>query len=248
MLVPVAVLGLCCLLVGGAWQLWAGRLSAAGSGRQLAVDDVAHPTRADLRDPARLLEPAKAANLLMVQLELLLLALAGVTVAQLLSTPGVHPALAAVTAATYLVGAGLVGRALYVRLGLAPTVDPPGDESLTASLSRTGDPEMAAAFRAVQAVSASARGDDVDPVTAALLAGARTAADRATVAAWAADAGVADRETVADRARELAAAGVLADAESLVLASRLSGAAADQLVAVADSAVARTDRSAGADA
>jgi hypothetical protein len=245
MLVPVAVLGLCCLLAGGAWQLWAGRLSVAGSGRQLAV---AHPTRADLRDPARLIEPAKAANLLMVQVELLLLALASVTVAQLLSTPGVHPALAAVTAATYLVGAGLVGRALYVRLGLAPTADPPGEESLAASLSRSLDAETAAAFRAVLAAAASARGDDVAPVTAAVLAGARTETDRATLADWAAGEGVADRETVVVRTRDLAAAGVLADPAALTLAPRLSSATADQLVAVADSAVPRTDRSAGADA
>lgn len=231
--------GLGLLVAVGTYQLWAGRLTALGPGGQLMVEDVAYPTRADVRNPRRLLERRKLANLLTALFELVALIVAGVAATALLTSSAVGGAYAALVVAAYLVGAYLVGRAVYVRLGFPTPVsgDAGEPEDVAASLRERFDEEVAASFRAVHDAGATVRGEaGVDDVTAALLAGARTDRRRGEVATWAAESGLASESTVRARAEELTECGLLASGERLSFAADpLATADPDEVVSVATS-------------
>jgi hypothetical protein len=231
--------GLGLLVAVGTYQLWAGRLTALGSGGQLMVDDVSYPTRADVQHPRRLLEPRKLANLLTVVCELVVLIVAGVAAAALVTSTTVGRAYAALVVTAYLVGAYLVARAVYVRLGLpTPVAGDAGEpDDVAASLGdRFGD-DVATAFSSIHEADATVRAeDDLDDVTAALLAGARTERRRGELATWAAESGLASESTVRGRAEELTECGLFASGERLSFsADQLADADPDEVVAVATS-------------
>lgn len=231
--------GLGLLVAVGTYQLWAGRLTALGPGGQLMVEDVAYPTREDVRTPRRLLEPRKLANLLTALCELVVLVAAGVAAAALVTSTTVGGAYAALVVTAYLVGAYLVARAVYVRLGFpTPVAGDAGEPAdVAASLGERFDGDVAAAFRSLHRAGTTVRGEGaLDDVTVALLAGARTGRRRGEVATWAAGSGLASESTVRGRAADLTACGLLASGERLSFtADRLADADPDEVVAVATS-------------
>jgi len=238
----LAAFGLVTLVAAGLYQAWRGRLSVQGASGQLIVEDVAYPTSADLRNPRRLLEREKLANVLMAVTELVVLVVAGIAAAAVVTTDGISTGYTVLTVGAYLVGAYLVGRVVYVRLGFpTPVASDDGGaapEEISQSLSTRFDDEVGTAFGAIRGAGASARGEDVtlDPVTAALLAGARSGQRRNDLAVWAAETGVASESTVRNRASELAEAGLLAPGEDLRFSSdRLASADPEDVVAVATS-------------
>ncbi|MFD1647370.1 transcriptional regulator TbsP domain-containing protein [Haloarchaeobius litoreus] len=209
MWVPVIAVGLCGLLGVGLVQLWRGRLTTSNGRDQLLAD-------ARYRTPGEPVGRDAAANLAIVALELLALALAAVLVGYLLVETALSPALKLLFAGTYGVAAILIARAAYVRLGLpvpgpADVDDPQTLDDLTDSLAESLGRPTAAEFEALYAAMTTARGDGPGPdvVTVALVAAARADMDVATVEYWAATNGIASPATVANRRDELATAGVL---------------------------------------
>lgn len=207
---PAVAVGLCGLFAVGLFQLWRGRLTASDGQDQLVGD-------ARFRAPGEPVGRDTAANLAIVALELLALALAALVVGYLVVETALAPALKLLFAGTYGVAAILIARAAYVRLGLPvpgpADVDDPGTlDDLTDSLSESLGEQTADEFAALYEAMTTARGDGPGPdvVTVALVAAARADRDVATVEHWAATNGIASPATVATRRDELAAAGVLA--------------------------------------
>lgn len=237
----LAALGLATLVGVGIYQTWTGRLSALGPSGQLMVEDVAYPTSDDLTEPRRLLERDKLANLAMVATELTVLIVAGVAAAAVLASGTVAAPYVALTVVAYLVGAYLVGRAVYVRLGFptpVESIDDADPEDVAASLAERFDEDLGTTFAAIHGAGATARGDDeaVDPVTAALLAGARSGRSRSTLATWAAETGLASEATVERRAGELVESGLVAPGDELAFTSeRLRSADPADVAAVVTS-------------
>jgi uncharacterized membrane protein len=225
--VALSTAGLGLLLAVGVWQAWTGRLTVTGGGSQLSVDDVAYPTRADLREPRRLLRREKLANLLLAQLELVAVVVAGVMATLLATHPSIGLGYRVLIVGTYLVGAYLVGRVVWIRLGLpTPGIEAAGEgvpsvPELAATLREDVGDAVGDDFAAVHEAMATARGpkERLDVVTVALLAGARNGVDREAVATWAAEHGVASEATVASRADALAEQGLLASDAELAFTS-----------------------------
>jgi len=238
----LAAFGLATLVGVGIYQTWTGRLTALGPSGQLMVEDVAYPTGDDLAEPSRLLEREKLANLAMVATELIVLVVAGLAAAMVITSEGIGTPYVALTLAAYLVGAYLVGRAVYVRLGFPTPVDRLDrrrePEAIARSLNDRVEDGLGDAFAAIHAAGTTARGDDseLDPVTAALLAGAQSERGRSEVATWAAETGVASESTVEHRADELVDSGLIAPGEDLAFTSeRLRDADPADVAAVATS-------------
>ncbi len=239
----LAAFGLATLVGVGIYQTWTGRLSALGPSGQLMVEDVAYPTSEDLAEPSRLLERTKLANLAMVATELIVLVVAGLAAGLVITSGTVGTPYVALTVVAYLVGAYLVGRAVYVRLGFPTPVesiamDEDDPEAIARSLNDRVEDGLGDAFAAIHAAGRTARGDDsaIDPVTAALLAGAQAERRRSEVATWAAETGVASESSVEHRADELVDGGLIAPGEDLAFTSeRLRDADPADVAAVATS-------------
>lgn len=227
------------LLAVGAWALYAGRFDVRGGRGQLFVDDVAYLTRADLREPSRLLDPSKAANLLIAALEVLLLVIATVTVVAVAARDAVSPWFLAVAALGVLVGGYLVGRGVYVRLGFAVPEPARSVNAFGAGFERVAGTDAAADFTAIHdAMGRTRASGDSDAATAAVLAAARADVDRESLRDWAADSGLASPASVDARVDDLAAAGLL-DPDAFALADdRLATADPPDVAAVATTALA----------
>jgi len=234
MLERVVAAGVGVLVAVGAWALYAGRLDARGGRGQLFVDDVAYLTRADLREPTRLLAPSKAANLLIAALETLLFVIATVTVVTVALRSGAPPLFTTVSTVALLVGGSLLGRVLYVRLGFAVPETTVRVDEFGAGFERVAGRDAAADFTAVHDAMGRARGTDAsDAATAAVVAAARADVDRAALRTWAGNSGLASPASVDARVDELAAAGVL-DPEAFAFTDeRLATADPDEVAAVA---------------
>lgn len=232
MWVPVIAAGLCGLLGVGVVQLWRGRLTATGGHDQLFAD-------ARFRTPGEPVDRDAAANLAIVALELVVVVLAAVMVGYLVVGTTLSPVLKGLFAGTYGVGAALLARAAYVRLGLPVPGRTAVDDSRTVSdlvesLAATVGEPTADEFEALYAAMRTARGDaGPDVVAVALVAAARADADVATVEYWAATNGIASPATVATRRDELASAGVLAADRFELARPELADAPADDVAAVA---------------
>ena len=236
----LAAFGLATLVGVGIYQTWTGRLTALGPSGQLMVEDVAYPTGDDLAEPRRLLEREKLANLAVVATELIVLVVAGLAAGLVITSEAVTTPYVVLTLVAYLVGAYLVGRAVYVRLGFPTPVESidlnDDPEAIARSLNDRIEDGLGDAFVAIHAAGTTARGDDpeLDPVTAALLAGAQSERGRSEVATWAAETGVASESTVAHRADELVDSGLIAPGEGLAFTSeRLRDADPADVAAVA---------------
>lgn len=225
------------LVLVGVWSLYAYRLSATGGRDQLFVDDVTYLTREDFRDPTRLLDPSKAANVLIAALELLMLVIATITVLVLATRVTVPDWYVATAVAALLVGGYLLGRAIYVRLGFSvpETVDSVDD--FGEDFERVAGTGAATDFTAIHDAMGRARGaDGSDAALAAVLAGARSEMGREELRTWAAESGLASPASVDERVDTLADAGVL-DAEAFAFANdRLATADPTDVAAVATTA------------
>jgi len=246
MFVLAATVGLGLLLVVGSWFLWDERLTAVGGRSQLLSDDVGFVTGSDVRRPGRIVEDrSKLFNLVMIVAEVSVLVMAAGMALLVLSTDGVATTSKALVGITFVVGAYLLARALYVRVGLpvpaTDGIDDGDDAVLASSLDRRVAPETGEAFAEIRGAMGTTRGDgSLDAVAVALLAGARTDASLDDLREWAADSGVASPSTVTARADELEAAGVLAvDGDDLGVAhDRLADADPAELGTVAASLLA----------
>lgn len=239
----LAGFGLATLVGVGVYQTWTGRLSALGPSGQLMVDDVAYPTSEDVAAPGRLLQREKLANLVMIVTELTVLIVAGVAAAAMVTSGSASTPYVALTVVAYVVGAYLVGRAVYVRLGLPTPVgsidrDEDDHEAIARSLNDHVEDGLGDTFAAIHEAGGSARGgpSSLDPVTVALLAGALSGRRRSEVATWAAETGLASESTVETRANDLAESGLLAASDDLAFTSdRLREADPADVAAVATS-------------
>lgn len=227
--------GLVVLLVAGAWQLTATHLSGMeGHYSRLAAGKTRFFSATDRRRPWRVLaDRGKRRNAAMIGLELVALVAAGATVAVVVTHPGVPMLFETVTVASLVVGALLVLRGVYVRLGLYR----PAMESLAdyrATVAGTIGQGAAEEFEAVYGALSTSRGPGADGVTAALLAAARTRRTVDDVVAWCETTDVCDAEMVESRARTLDEAGVV-DCEDgrLRVAERVGEVETDRLAAVA---------------
>ncbi|WP_227133507.1 transcriptional regulator TbsP domain-containing protein [Halorubellus salinus] len=231
--------GLGVLLAVGAWGLYAGRFDARGGRGQLFVDDVAYLTRADLREPSRLLDPSKAANILIAALETLLLVIATVTVVAVAARTNPAPWFLAVAAVGVLVGGYLVFRGVYVRLGFAVPEPARTVNAFGAGFERVAGTDAAADFTAIHDAMGRTRATgDSDAATAAVLAAARADVDADELRDWAADSGLASPASVDARVDDLATAGLL-DPDAFALADdRLATADPEDVAAAATTAVA----------
>lgn len=248
MLTALIAIGVAGLLLVGIWQLWAGRLSETGGRSQLfAADDIAYVTRADLANPRRLAQPGKLSNVLTIALEVVVLLLAGVIAVAVVTHPEVDLLYKVLVGESYLVAAYLVGRGIYVRLGLpVPGAETPGDgqpdvDVLADAVRDVVGENVGTDFAAVHDAMATARGadDGMDAVTVALLAAARNEVPLEDVRDWAADNGVASPATVRSRAETLEEEGLLAVEDTLSFEiERLSTAEPEQIGTVASSVLA----------
>lgn len=203
-------IGVAGLLVVGAWSLYAGRFAVRGGRDQLLFEDVTYLTRADLEEPRRLLEPARAANLVIAALETLLLSIATITLLELWTRPGI-PTWFLVASTTLVVVGGLVlGRAIYVRVGFAVPEHATDVDEFGTDFERVAGADAAADFAAIHEAMRDARGEDAsDAATAAVLAAARANVETDELRAWAGETGLASPASVDDRIDTLAHAGVL---------------------------------------
>ncbi|WP_439027354.1 hypothetical protein [Haloarchaeobius sp. DT45] len=230
--------GLCSLLAVGLWGLGRTRADATAPYDRLFAE-VRFPTQSDgLTD----LDDEVAASLAIAWLELTVLVLAGLFVFVVAAESSVPVALRALFVATFVVGAWLLGHALYVRLGLPVEgrlgeTDGHGDRTLQRALAEMVGSETAADFATIDGALDTARGSDdrVDTLTVGLLAAAYNEADPAAVRRWAASTGVASPATVAARHDELASAGLLREESLQLRASRLATRGPTHVAAMASS-------------
>lgn len=238
MLTAVIVAGLALLLVGGLWQLT--RVDMGGTRlkrKHLVSEDVAVLSRADLRQPERLLaEPAKFRNVFAMTLEVLIIAGSVVVASQVYTTPRVPLALEVLTGAALVLGIVLVGRGLYVRSGLyRPALEEPADYG--DSLANRLDEEVGTAFTGVHGALAEGRaGEPVDETLVCVLAGARAGCPADELAAWGETVGAADPERFTQQVETLAEAGLVTVEEGhLRLGEPVADADDKQLATVAES-------------
>lgn len=225
------------LVLVGVWSLYAYRLSATGGRDQLFVDDVTYLTREDFQDPARLLDPSKAANVLIAALELLLLVIATFTVLVLATRVTVPDWYVATAVGALLVGGYLLCRAIYVRLGFAVPETSTSVDDFGEGFERVAGTGAATDFAAIHDAMGRARGtDDSDAALAAVLAAARSDVEREELRTWAAESGLASPASVDERVESLADAGVL-DPEAFSFTNeRLTTADPTDVAAVATTA------------
>lgn len=206
-LLGIGVVG---LLVVGAWSLYAGRFAIRGGRGQLLFDDVQYLTRHDLESPRRLLEPKRAANLVLAALETLLLAIATITLLELWTRDGIPTWFLAASTGLLVLGGIVLGRAIYVRVGFAVPEPSRDVDAFGDAFEDVADADAATDFTAIHDALGDARGvDESDAATAAVLAAARADVDPAALRTWAGESGLASPASIDDRIDTLADAGIL---------------------------------------
>jgi len=230
-LVIAAGLGL--LLVAGGYQLTTARLSGPDAKRsQLLSEQSTTFTRGDLEDPTRILENGrKLQNALVVVLEIAAIVMAVWMSTLVYTVPTIQLWFKLLVVAALVVGSLLVGRGIYVRLGLYQPV------TVREALRYDVGAETAEDFATIREVSKTARGDaTLDEATAGLLAAAKNGRSMETVREWAESEDVAPPETFEQRARTLDEAGVIrCEGEHLSLSAKFDEAGDDQIATVAAS-------------
>jgi hypothetical protein len=223
------------LVLVGAWGLYAGRLSTRGGRGQLFVDDVTYLSRVDLRNPRRLLEPSRAANLVIAALETLLLVIATLTLLELAGRPNVPTWFVALSGIGVGVGGFVLGRAVYVRVGGAVPEPTAAVDDFGAGFERVAGTAATEDFTAIHDAMKQARGGDSDAATAAVLAAARADVDPDSLRAWAAESGLASPASVDDRIDALATAGIIDPDTFTYVDDRLETADPSDLASLATS-------------
>ncbi len=228
--------GLVLLLAGGIWQLSNARLSGPGVKRsQLVSPDAAVLTPRDRKTPSRVLSDVdKLRSVLVAALEVGLIAVSVWTAMYVAAQPGVVPAFKALVVATMAVGATLVARGVYVRLGLfRPELDGLADyrQSLAVSMSAGVAEEFADIHRSLSTARSE---ENIDATTVGVLAAARQGRPLDEVLRWGEGADVAEAEAFEERADALAEAGLIrTDDADLQLAPDFEDADPDQIATVA---------------
>jgi hypothetical protein len=236
MLVSLLGVGIGALLLVGVWGLYAGRLSERGGRGQLFIDDVTYLSRVDIENPRRLLEPSRAANLVIAALELLLLVIATLTLLELSTRSGVPTWFVAGSTFAVLVGGYVLGRAVYVRVGFAVPEPTDDVDAFGAGFETVAGTDAAADFTAIHDAMQRTRGDgNSDAVTAAVLAAARADVDRTPLETWAAESGLASPASVEARIDALANAGVVDPDAFTFVDDRLETAAPSDLASLTTS-------------
>jgi hypothetical protein len=245
----VLLVGTGLLTLAGALQLWEGRLSGPTPIRkQLLSEPDGIFSSTDRRNPRRIVrDRAKLSNAGVVCCELLVMTMTAFMLIYSVGAFSLPTIAVALLSATYALGAYLVGRAVYIRLGFGAattsTTDGTPVPELEVSLAETFGDAVETDFAAITSALDTARGNEatIDAVTAVLLAGARAGESEAALKRWGADADVASPEAIAECATRLVEDGVLADrpeTEPLsFIDDRLADADPDQVAAVTASVV-----------
>jgi len=215
----VLLFGTGLLMVAGALQLWHGRLSGPTPiRRQLLSEPDGILSPADRAEPGRILDGrAKLANVGVVCCELLVMTMTAFMLIYTVATFSLPSTATAMLAVTYVLGAYLVGRAVYIRLGLSGT--PTGLEEqlsvpeIEASLANTFGDAVEDDFAAITSAMNTARGveEALDPIMVSLLAGARAGESLAALEEWGRETGVVSPEEIDETATRLVESGLLED-------------------------------------
>lgn len=205
------------LTLAGLLQLWEGRLSGPTPiRRQLLSEPEGIFTPADRSNPRRILaDRGKLSNAGVIACELLVMTMTAFMLIYSVGTYSLPTIAVVLLTVTYTLGAYLVGRAVYIRLGFG--AGPTGQAGslsvpeLEISLAETFDNAVETDFAAITSALNTARGADmeVEELTAAVLAGARAGESRATLEQWADRTGVASPEEIGEVTTRLADCGVL---------------------------------------
>jgi hypothetical protein len=243
----VLLVGTGLLTLAGVLQLWEGRLSGPTPiRRQLLSEPRGILSAADRSNPRRILaDRAKLSNVGVIVCELLVMTMTAFMLIYSAGTFSLPTEATVLLGTTYVLGAYLVGRAVYIRLGFgtetAGTENSLSVPEIEASLSNTFTDAVETDFAAITSALNTARGDDdtVEPVTAAVLAGARAGESRAALEQWARMTGVTSPAAVDEAIIRLVDGGILEDApeeEPLAFSDdRLSDVEPDQVATVAAS-------------
>jgi len=225
--------GLGLLIVTGIYQLSTARLAGTNAKRdQLVSEDSTTFTRADFSDPTNILEDGgKLRNALVVVSETAAIVMAVWMTIFMYTASAVSTPLKLLVIAVLVVGTFLVGRGLYVRMGMYQPV------SLRESLRSTTGPEVAEDFASLRNALETARGDGpIDETTVGLLAGARNDRSMDELREWARVEEVADRATFEERVENLTDAGIVHDEDGrLTVGPQFEDVDDDQLATVAAS-------------
>lgn len=228
--VAIIAAGLGLLLVAGIYQLSTARLAGPDAKRsQLLSADSTTFTPADLRNPSNVIRDGeKLRNAVVVLLEVAAIVMAVWMTIYVYSLPTIDVAFKLLILAALVVGALLVGRGLYLRLGLYEPV------TIQESLRETAGADVARDFASIGGALETARGGDpIDEATVGLLAAAKNAESIETLKRWARSEDVADPETFDEHADALAAAGVIEnEGGELTVHPQFEDADDDQLATV----------------
>jgi hypothetical protein len=223
--------GLGLLIVAGIYQLSTARLAGTNAKRdQLISKDSTTFTRADFTDPTNVLDDGgKLRNAVIVVMETAAIVMAVWMTIFIYTASSVSMALKLLVIGVLVVGTFLVGRGLYVRMGMYQPV------TLAESLRSTVGPDVADDFSSIRTTLDAARGDDpVEETTAGLLAAARNDRSMDDLQEWARVEDVADPATLENRVETLAEAGLIhADDGQLSVDPQFADADDDQLITVA---------------
>lgn len=241
-MITLLVGGVALLAVAGVIQLWTGRLTAATPARkELFWDSSGVFTGEDQVGVREMVtDPDKASNLLIATCELLVMTMAGFLLVYIVGTGGLPTYAVAVLAVTYLLGAYLVGRAVYLRLGLGEgSTGHSSSLHIEAALANQFGGDAEEDFAALSGALDTARGAENDPVTAIVLSGVRNGATPAELREVCSEAGTGSPEAVQERIETLTEGGLLVpgdDDEPLAFTDeRLQDADPEQAAAVATS-------------
>lgn len=225
--------GLGLLIVAGIYQLSTARLAGTEAKRnQLVSEDSTTFTRADFSDPRNVLENGdKLRNAIVVVSETLAIVTAVWMTLYIYTAQAISMPIKLLVIATLVVGTVLVGRGLYVRMGMYQPVN------LQESLRSTTEPEVAEDFASIRTALETARGDDpIDEATVGLLAAARNDRPTDELREWARVEAVADPATLEDRVETLTEAGLIDDEDGrLTVDPQFEEVDDDQLATVAAS-------------
>lgn len=236
------VLGVALLSVAGAIQLWRGRLTGDSPTRtELLWGASGVVTSSDGMGLRELFaDRDRTANLLIVTCEVLVMTMSAFLLVYVAIATSVPAYVLALLGVTYLLGAYLLGRAMYLRLGLdagtlGSTSSPRIEEALANSFGANTDDDFAAISGALD----TARGDADDDVLAVVLAGARNGASPTELRDVCSETRVGSPEAVDERISALVEGGLLTegdDDEPLAFTDeRLTEVDPDQVASMATS-------------
>lgn len=231
--VTIIATGLSLLLVAGIYQLSAARLSGVEvKGGQLVSEESTTFTRSDLTDPTRILgDRDKLRSATIIVLEVAAIVMSVWMSIYVYAMPGVSTPMKLLVFAALAVGALLVGRGLYVRLGLYQPL------TLRESLQARTTPGVAEDFASIRDALDTARSSEgVDEVAVGVLAAAKNGSSIDGLKKWGRAENLADSETFEDRVGTLADAGIVRVEEGqLALETSFEDVEDDQLATVVDS-------------